>query len=152
MRLPNDLPVPENERLRLVLDADLGLLAIADRLRQHWLHRAAAVGLSNAQVKALLLMVPGEAVPMRRLAARLEYDASNLSTLIDRLERRGALVRRPDPSDRRVKALVLTEEGEKLRAAFWAGLVSDPGPLSPLSDDQLRALAGLLETLGVDGP
>jgi DNA-binding MarR family transcriptional regulator len=134
-----------------VLRADLGLLAIADRLRQHWSNQATAVGLSNAQVKVLLLLEPGEAVPMRSLATRLDYDASNLSTLVDRLERRGAVERRANPDDRRVKALALTAEGERLRADFWHGLVEDPGPLTSLGDDDLRTLAALLDTLGVGG-
>ncbi|GAB3888082.1 MarR family transcriptional regulator [Kibdelosporangium lantanae] len=132
-----------------MLNVDLGLLAIADRLRQHWSNRAAALGLSNAQVKVLLLMEPGEALPMRSLAARLDYDASNLSTLVDRLERRGTVERRPDPSDRRIKALVLTGEGERLRANFWRSLIEDPGPLDPLSQPDLETLATLLSTLGV---
>jgi len=39
-------------------------------------------------VKVLLSLVPGVAVPMRSLAERLDYDASNLTTLVDRLQRR----------------------------------------------------------------
>jgi DNA-binding MarR family transcriptional regulator len=147
MHVPSDLPPPSTERLRLVLDVDLGLLAVAERLRQHWAAHAAAAGLSTAQVKALLTLEPGEAVPMRSLAARLDYDASNLSTLVDRLERRGAVQRRGDPGDRRVKALVLTPEGERLRASFWRDLVEDPGPLTPLGEPDLRALASLLSLL-----
>jgi DNA-binding MarR family transcriptional regulator len=81
---------------------------------------------------------------MRDLAARLDYDASNLSTLVDRLERRGAVERRPDPADRRVKALVLTAAGERLRADFWRDLVADPEPLTALSEADLQALAALL--------
>lgn len=149
MHVPSDLPPPSTERLRLVLDVDLGLLAVAERLRQHWAAYAAAAGLSTAQVKALLTLEPGEAVPMRSLAARLDYDASNLSTLVDRLERRGAVQRRGDPGDRRVKALVLTPEGERLRASFWRDLVEDPGPLTPLGEPDLRALASLLSALDV---
>jgi DNA-binding MarR family transcriptional regulator len=86
---------------------------------------------------------------MRNLAARLNSDASNLSVLIDRLERRGAVERRPDPADRRVKALALTAEGERLRATFWRSVVEDPGTLAQLSDADLVALAGLLGVLGV---
>ena len=152
MRVPSGLPPPSTERLRLVLGVDLGLLAVAERLRQHWAAHAAAAGLSTAQVKALLTLEPGEAVPMRILAARLDYDASNLSTLVDRLERRGAVERRPDPDDRRVKALVLTPEGERLRAGFWRDLVEDPGPLTPLSGPELRTLASLLSILDTGGP
>ena len=135
-----------------MLDAKLGLLSIADRLRQNWGAHAAAVGLSPAQVTALLTLVPGEAIPMRSLAARLDYDASNLSVLVDRLERRGAVERRSDPGDRRVKVLVLTPEGERLRADFWGALTGDPGPLAPLGDAELHSLAQILSVIGADAP
>jgi DNA-binding MarR family transcriptional regulator len=149
MHLPADLPPPDTERLRLMQEVRLGLLGVADRLRQNWHAHAAAAGLSTAQVNALLSLSPGEAVPMRSLAARLDYDASNLSVLVDRLERRGVVERRPDPGDRRVKALALTPEGERLRAEFWRDLVEDPGPLAPLADSDLQALATLLAVLGL---
>lgn len=143
----SNMPAPSTEYLRQVRDVALGLLGIAERLRQHWGAHATAVGLSGAQVKVLLSLVPGEAVPMRYLAERLDYDASNLTTLVDRLQRRGAVERRPDPVDRRVKALVLTPEGEMLRQTFWHDLIEDPGPLAPLDEAALRALAQLLAVL-----
>ncbi len=147
MTVPMDLPAPSTGHLRLVLDADLRLLAVAERLRQHWSAHAASVGLSGAQVKVLLSLAPGEAIPMRSLARRLEYDASNLTTLADRLQQRGAVERQADPNDRRVKALVLTREGEQLRARFWRDLVEDPGPLAPLGEAELQALTHLLDRL-----
>jgi len=151
MHVPDDLPSPSTERLRLMLGVRLGLLTLAGQLRQSWAAHAAAAGLSTGQVNALLTLEPGTAVPMRSLAAQLNVDASNLSVLIDRLERRGAVERRPDPSDRRVKALALTAEGERLRAAFWRSVVEDPGTLAPLADADLQTLAGLLDLLGVTG-
>ena len=151
MHVPDDLPSPSTERLRLMLGVRLGLLTLAGQLRQSWAAHAAAAGLSTGQVNALLTLEPGTAVPMRSLAAQLNVDASNLSVLIDRLERRGAVERRPDPSDRRVKALALTTEGERLRAAFWRSVVEDPGTLAPLADADLQTLAGLLDLLGVTG-
>jgi DNA-binding MarR family transcriptional regulator len=147
MHAPADLPSPSSERLRLMLDVKLGLLSVADRLRQNWSAHAAAVGLSPAQVTALLTLSPGEAVPMRNLAARLDYDASNLSVLVDRLERRGAVERRLNPGDRRVKALVLTPEGERLRAAFWRELTEDPSPLESLGETDLRTLAQVISLI-----
>jgi DNA-binding MarR family transcriptional regulator len=152
MHAPADLPPPSTERLAALLDAKLGLLAVAERLRQNWAAHAAAAGLSTAQVNALLTLEPGQAVPMRSLAARLDYDASNLSVLVDRLERRGAVERRAAPGDRRVKALALTAAGERLRADFWRDLVEDPEPLAALADADLPALAALLRTLGAAGP
>jgi DNA-binding MarR family transcriptional regulator len=84
---------------------------------------------------------------MRKLAQQLDYDASNLTTLVDRLAAHGALERQADPNDRRVKALVLTPEGERLREQFWHNLVTDAGPLTPLREADLRNLIRLLTTL-----
>jgi DNA-binding MarR family transcriptional regulator len=142
-----DMPAPADEYLALVLDADLRLLGITERLRQHWAAHANALGLTTAQVKVLLPLTPGTAVPMRKLARQLGYDASNLTTVVDRLAQRGALERQPDPADRRVKALALTPEGERLRDQFWHNLVTDPGPLTPLREPELRALTRLLARL-----
>jgi DNA-binding MarR family transcriptional regulator len=142
-----DMPAPADETLALVLDVDLQLLAVADRLRQHWAAHAAALGLTTAQVKVLLRLTPGEATPMRRLAQQLDYDASNLTTVVDRLAGRGALERQADPVDRRVKALVLTAEGERLRDQFWHNLVTDTGPLTALRPADLRTLNRLLAKL-----
>lgn len=152
MHAPADLPAPATERLRLLLAARLGVLALADQLRHNWAAHAAAAGLPVAQVNALLTLQPGEALPMRALAARLDYDASNLSVLVDRMQRRGLVERRPDPADRRVKVLALTPEGRRQRAAFWDAVVGDPGALAPLGDADLRALAGILAAAGAGPP
>jgi DNA-binding MarR family transcriptional regulator len=141
------MPTPSDDYLALVLDADLRLLDLAERLRQHWAAHAAALGLTAIQAKVLLRLIPGEATPMRKLAAQLDYDASNLTTLVDRLAARGALERQADPTDRRVKALVLTGEGERLRELFWHNLVTDAGPLTPLRQNDLRNLIRLLTKL-----
>jgi DNA-binding MarR family transcriptional regulator len=142
-----DMPAPADDYLALVVDVDLQLLAVADRLRQHWAAHAAALGLTAMQVKVLLRLTPGEAIPMRKLAQQLDYDTSNLTTLVDRLAGRGALERQADPADRRVKALALTAEGERLRDQFWHNLVSDAGPLAPLRQGDLRTLTRLLAKL-----
>jgi DNA-binding MarR family transcriptional regulator len=73
-----------------------------------------------------------------------------VSTLVDRLERRGAVERRPDSGDRRVKALVLTPEGLRLRETFWRGLTADPGPLAPLDIESLRTLVDALDKVVAD--
>jgi DNA-binding MarR family transcriptional regulator len=142
-----DMPAPGDNYLALVLDADNRLLAVAERLRQHWAAHAAAVGLTAIQAKVLLRPTPGEAIPMRKLAQQLDYDASNLTTLVDKLAARGALERQADRADRRVKALVLTAEGQRLRDQFWRNLVTDAGPLSPLRESDLRTLTRLLAKL-----
>ena len=143
-----EMPRPPDEYLALVLDADLRLLSVAERLRQHWASHASALGLTSTQAKVLLRLTPGQAIPMRQLARQLDYDASNLTTLVDRLAASGVVERGTNPGDRRVKTLTLTAEGERTRDQFWHNLVSDPGPLAPLRQADLRAITRLLSKLG----
>lgn len=82
--------------------------------------------------------------PMRELARRLQLDASNLTGLVDRLEQRGLVERRPDPADRRVKQLTLTAAGAELRDALTARLLADPPLLAGLGADERGELCALL--------
>src|SRR5688500_20174556 len=64
---------------------------------------AAELELSPAQCHVLHLLEPDRPLPMGRLAKTLSCDASNVTGLVDRLESRGLVRRRPSPEDRRVK-------------------------------------------------
>jgi DNA-binding MarR family transcriptional regulator len=75
-----------------------------------------------------------------------EFDPSNVTGLADRLEERGLIERRPDPADRRIKAIAMTEEGSRLRSDFQRRLAGDPGALATLNDSQIKDLHNLLKT------
>ncbi|HEX6674066.1 MAG TPA: MarR family transcriptional regulator [Actinomycetes bacterium] len=140
---------PPSADLRLVQEVSWLMIRMTARLQANFAAIAAEAGLSATQAKLLMQLQPSEALPMRVLAERLAYDPSNLTGVADKLEQRGAVERRPDPDDRRVKALAVTAEGVRLRDAFWERLVSDPGPLGHLSRAQLTRLeAALVEALG----
>jgi len=131
---------------RLLIEEIVSLVfAMAQRLEQHANARAAEFGLTMSQAKVLTEIEPGEAVPMGALATRLNYDASNLTGLVDKLEARGILERRPDPNDRRVKGLVITEEGLRLKEDFRRRLVDHSESFGALSDTQLGDLRRLLQ-------
>lgn len=144
MHLPDDLPAPTDLRLRTLLDVDLALLDIAARLVEHWDAHAALHGVSGAQIKVLLSLRGDDAVPMSEVATRLDYDASNLTTLVERLRGRGLLERTEDSNDRRRKTLRLTPAGLTLRDAFWRSLTSSSAPLADMSHTDLKRLARLL--------
>ena len=76
---------------------------------------AAELELSPAQCHVLHLIEPGRPIPMGQLAETLACDASNVTGLVDRLESRGLVRRRPSAEDRRVKVLDLTPTGSRLR-------------------------------------
>src|SRR6478735_4521406 len=67
--------------------------------------------LSPPQVHALRLLDPDEPKPMSELAERLHCDNSNVTGIVDRLEDRGLVERRPAEHDRRVKMLAITPAG-----------------------------------------
>ena len=108
------------------------------------------IGLSPAQCHVLHLIEPGRPLPMSRLADTLSCDASNVTGLVDRLEDRGLVVRRPSDQDRRVKVLQLTPEGSRLRSALLRRMSGQSHPLSRLSLRQQRELVRMLQALVED--
>jgi DNA-binding MarR family transcriptional regulator len=112
---------------------------------------AAELQLSPPQLFALQALRDDEPAPMNGLADVLRCDASNVTGLIDRLEARGLVERRPAPHDRRVRHLVLTDEGRRLRAAVAERLSRPPAGLSALSDAETRRLRDLLAKVAAAG-
>jgi len=82
--------------------------------------------------------------PMGKLAELLRCDSSNVTWITDRLEERGLVERQNDPKDRRVKLLVLTDEGRRVRDEIQARLAIPPEPLMRLSGADQRALRDIL--------
>jgi DNA-binding MarR family transcriptional regulator len=120
------------------------LFALVDRLRVGFEATAAAFDLSVAQAKALRHVAAAGPVPMRDLACRLRCDASNVTGIIDRLERRGLVERRASPADRRIKSLVATRKGDEVARALWIEVRARALTLMHLSDDERAMLVSLL--------
>ncbi|MDE2364214.1 MAG: MarR family transcriptional regulator [Hyphomicrobiales bacterium] len=98
---------------------------------------------------AAIARLPG--VDATRLAAAVAFDRSTLGNVLERLESKGWVVRRPSPEDRRVKLLHITEEGEKLLDAIEpAVLATQKRILKPLSPNDRKTFMRLLGEL-VDG-
>jgi MarR family transcriptional regulator, organic hydroperoxide resistance regulator len=117
-------------------------LVMAERARIPQI--AAEFRLSPPQVHALRLLEPEQPLPMGRLACALGCDASNVTGIVDRLEQRGLIERRPSARDRRVKVLVVTAQGAEVRKALMIRLGEPPQSIASLSPADRRRLAGLL--------
>jgi DNA-binding MarR family transcriptional regulator len=116
------------------------------RLQAHFTDLAAEHELSAVQAKVLLQLQPEGAITMRTLAAQLQYDASNLTGVVDRLEALGMVRRHSHPRDRRSKGVALTADGLRVRQAFWERLTNNSGPLGRLNSRQLANLRALLRS------
>ncbi|HVH29151.1 MAG TPA: MarR family transcriptional regulator [Vicinamibacterales bacterium] len=120
--------------------------------REHLPSCGATWNLSPVQCHVLHLIEPGRPVPMGRLAATLSCDASNVTGLVDRLESRGLVQRRPSADDRRVKVIHLTTAGSRVRSQLLRRMTGGTRPLSKLSRDQQRTLVEILRVLVNDKP
>jgi MarR family transcriptional regulator, organic hydroperoxide resistance regulator len=112
--------------------------------RKRFMALAAEYELSPPQLGALKALHPGRAIAMSELAGILGCDNSNVTGIIDRLEYRGMVERRPAEHDRRVKLLALTAAGEELRTELGDRLHAPPAELATLSDADQRALRDIL--------
>ncbi|WP_156722566.1 MarR family winged helix-turn-helix transcriptional regulator [Streptomyces apocyni] len=99
---------------------------------------------AQARVLTLLAMAP---IPMRRIAQTLKCEPSNITGIVDRLEARGLVERRPDPADRRVKLAAATEEGRQTARDLRDGLDFAREPLAQLSHEDRVALRDLLRRM-----
>lgn len=132
----------KGERASLAGEAWQLLLALFGRHRPRMLSVQGEYGLKPPMVFALQEL--DEPKPMGKIAQLLQCDNSNVTWITDRLEERGLVERRSDPSDRRVKLIALTDEGRKVREQISSRLSEPPAEVLALSEADQRALRGIL--------
>jgi len=67
--------------------------------------------LTPVQYAALIAMHTHPGIDATRLSAVIAFDRSTLGSVIERLEAKGYVERKPAPEDRRIKLLYLTKQG-----------------------------------------
>jgi DNA-binding MarR family transcriptional regulator len=82
---------------------------------------------------------------MSELAQALFCDNSNVTGIVDRLEERGLVRREAAEGDRRVKLLVLTDEGERLRVEITKRMAEPPPAIASLTEKDQKALLDILQ-------
>lgn len=100
----------------------------------------ARLGLTERQAHMLDEIVEHGPASMRAHANRLHVDPSWVTDLVDQLERRGAVVRRPSPDDRRVKLVEPTEQGRHTNALVHGFMQRAPAGLRALPPADQREL------------
>jgi DNA-binding MarR family transcriptional regulator len=84
---------------------------------------------------------------MGDLAAALGIDPPNATVLVDDLESRDLVRRRPHPTDRRAKLVEATRKGKSLARKANEILGTPPTALSSLGSEDLEALRRLLTSI-----
>ena len=120
----------ERTMIRMIQDRSVGLFN---------------VDLSVQQLRALMVVAAADGATTHALADALGVGATTITGIVDRLERRGLTERRPDPADRRVRRIVLTDEGRRLLTDFNESSRARRRAIFAKLDE--RILAGLAEGL-----
>ncbi|MDI3390092.1 MarR family transcriptional regulator [Streptomyces sp. B-S-A8] len=121
--------------------------SVVNRYHDEYERAASRHALTGAQARVLGLLSL-EPMPMRRIAQKLKCEPSNVTGIVDRLESRGLVERRPDPADRRVKLAAPTEEGARTARELRDGLDDFARePLGALSRDERVSLRDLLRLM-----
>jgi DNA-binding MarR family transcriptional regulator len=129
---------PAHEAWECIADLWLG-----GDMQQRFHEACGAIDLSPPQLKTLLSLETN--LPMRAIADMLHCDASWVTGIVDGLEERGYVERKPHPSDRRVKVVTITALGEKAKATAIARLHEPPAEmLDALTQNEQRTLRDLL--------
>ena len=109
---------------------------VARLLRKRFEQRSRAFELTRAQWQVLACLSLHEGIHQNKLADLIEIMPITLARLVDKMQARGLIERRPDPTDRRAWLLYLTPKahpiievmrsnGRKTREEAFTGLSAD---------------------------
>lgn len=138
--------MPSTRTDPLTLEVVELIATVVARYHEEYEQAAAQHSLTGAQARVLGLLALGP-VPMRRIAQSLRCEPSNVTGIVDRLEARGLVERRPDPADRRVKIAAATDEGRATARRLRDALDFAREPLAALSEEERTALRDLLRRM-----
>jgi len=83
---------------------------------QRFAKRLAPLDLHPPQFRVLNMVDAAEGMSQQAIGAAIGAPPSRMVAIVDELEQRGLIERRPHPSDRRIRTLYLTAEGRNVLA------------------------------------
>ncbi|QQO33852.1 MarR family transcriptional regulator [Bradyrhizobium diazoefficiens] len=107
-----------------------------------------AFDLTPVQYAALIAIHTHPGIDATRLSAVIAFDRSTLGSVIERLQAKDFIERKPAPEDKRIKLLYLTKQGAAiLREIIPAVERAQARMLEPLKPTERKALMGLMAQL-----
>jgi DNA-binding MarR family transcriptional regulator len=111
-------------------------------LRERTLDSWVKLSLTIPQLKSLFYISRHGKVNLSGLASGIRVTPANVTGIVDRLAGQALLMRIPDPNDRRITWLRVTEKGEALLANLREGRVSEMHKiLDKLTEEELSIVA-----------
>jgi DNA-binding MarR family transcriptional regulator len=109
-------------------------------------------GLTFARYEALVLLTFSSrgSLPLGKMGERLQVHPTSVTSIVDRLEAAGLVVRRPHPEDGRAVLAEITDDGRAVVERATTDLVGADFGLGVLGETDLRALSELLRPVRQD--
>jgi DNA-binding MarR family transcriptional regulator len=143
-----DLNRCPTEQARKRLDCWLQMIRTYDQMQGEVAAQLQRHGLTLPQFEVLSSLAVSSCTNQQELAQRLQVTKGNLVGLIDRLAERGWVERHPDPEDRRVNRVRITESGKVLMEKVYPDqLAAVEAMMAKLGLDEVDALRSLLKKL-----
>ena len=121
---------------------------VARLMRTVFDRRVRTLGLTRPQWLALVRLNRRPGASQSELADMMEIEKAPAGRIVDRMEEKGWVERRPDPADRRVNRIYLTDRGERVFAAILPiSLDTVTDALSDLSPTERDLLITLLSNV-----
>ncbi|MGE3917923.1 MAG: MarR family winged helix-turn-helix transcriptional regulator [Hyphomicrobiaceae bacterium] len=118
---------------------------VARMMRTVFDRRVKALGITRPQWLAIVRLNRRPGASQSELADMMEIERAPAGKIVDRLEERGWVIRRPDPVDRRVNRIFLTDRGQRVYAVIWPIAQATVGDaLGDLTDSEILVLTELL--------
>jgi len=92
------------------------------------------LGLTSSQIGVILLLSCGRAHTPFELSRAMSYDSGSMTRMLDRLEKKGFIVRARSDTDRRMVELQLTQQGKDAATKL-------PGIGAAVLNEQLRGFS-----------
>jgi len=119
--------------------------AVTTRMHQH----LADTGLTLSQFGVLEVLYHKGPLCQRDIGRKILKTSGNMTTVIDNLEKRGLVVRKQDPTDRRRMSVQLTNSGfDLIQALFPIHADRAEKTFAVLQADELELLGQLLKKIG----
>lgn len=109
-----------------------------------------ASGLCLSDFMVLEALLHKGPLTITEIQAKVLLASGSMTVAVDRVERKGLVVRRTTPGDRRARLLELTTEGRRLAVSMFKKHARDlEAVMSVLDDDEKQQLYGPLKKLGL---
>ena len=145
--MPRKTVTPKQHRAGV--HAWLVLMKAFQSLVPHAQESIARTGLGDSDFRVLEALLHKGPLPVNTIGPKVWLTPGSISIAVDRLVRKGLVVRKEQPSDRRVRRVELTRKGRALiTATFRKHAAAMENVVGVLSKKERTALVRLLKKLG----